>query len=626
MTGSIEAELAGEPPRVLLSPSNVPAGVWYEIELLPGAEREGGGAVSLPAESLLQNRRRLFDLLLDSQTTFRPSDAVRDLVNRSTADDRAFAVALGRTEDEDALDLDAALADGPYELIRDLRDFQVENLGKLAALAHGANFSVPGAGKTTVAYALHALQRSAGRVNKLLVVAPLSAYGAWEEDAVEVLSPAPRVVRMTGPTVPNGDVVLVNYQRLPQALAALSGWATRHQVHLVVDEAHRAKRGAAGEWGRALMALAPLAVRRDILTGTPAPNHPRDLVALLDFLWPSRRASQRIPRAALRPDPSNSAIGVISSAIAPFFVRTNKAQLNIPEATIRALPVEMGPLQAAIYEALRNRYAGTLDVDVHDRAAFARMGEVTMYLLQAASSPRLLRTSADPARAYRFPPLAIPPGSRLAQMLEDYADHEVPAKVEAVSRIVAANADAKRKTLVWSNFPDNLLDLQQQLAGLQPAIVYGGIPSVDEETATEGQVTREREIERFRNDDACKVLLANPAALSEGVSLHHHCNDAVYMDRTFNAGQYLQSLDRIHRLGLEDDTITNITILTATGTIDEHVNRRVQVKAERLGDMLADENLSRMALPDEEDGVVFLDDERDLAELLAHLGAPYDED
>jgi hypothetical protein len=57
----------------------------------------------------------------------------------------------------------------------------------------------------------------------------------------------------------------------------------------------------------------------------------------------------------------------------------------------------------------------------------------------------------------------------------------------------------------------------------------------------------------FRVGGASRARLsprANLAAMAEGVSPRHTCHDAIYVDRTFNAGQYLQSLDRIHRLGL----------------------------------------------------------------------------
>jgi SNF2 family DNA or RNA helicase len=114
------------------------------------------------------------------------------------------------------------------------------------------------------------------------------------------------------------------------------------------------------------------------------------------------------------------------------------------------------------------------------------------------------------------------------------------------------------------------------------------------------------------------VLLANPAAMSEGVSLHHTCHDAIYLERTFNAGQYLQSIDRIHRLGLEPGTETRITFLLSEGTIDEVVDGRIRVKAERLSEMLSDPDLVTMALPDEEMSGSSIEP-ADLDALFAHL-------
>ena len=45
---------------------------------------------------------------------------------------------------------------------RKLKPFQLRDLARLLTLSNGANFSVPGAGKTTVTFALHLLTRKSG--------------------------------------------------------------------------------------------------------------------------------------------------------------------------------------------------------------------------------------------------------------------------------------------------------------------------------------------------------------------------------------------------------------------------------------------------------------------------------
>ena len=515
---------------------------------------------------------------------------------------------------------------GSHTMTRTLRDFQQADVNRLWLMRHGANFSVPGAGKTTVALAVHLMERAAGRVDRLLVVGPISAFEAWEEECSDIIDPPLTTTRFVGSLERDADVVIVNYQRLRSALPELGAWMGSRKVHLVVDEAHRAKRGTLGEWGRGLMTLAPLAARRDILTGTPAPNHPKDLVSLLEILWPGGMATGSLPKAALGPEPTPTAMKAMGRQIAPLYVRATKQDLDLPSVTYADVPpIPMGPLQQDIYDALLRRYSGMLNLGTIDADTFARMGEITMYLIQAASSPQLLAAAADPSRTYRFPPLAIPPGSALARMVEEYADHEVPAKIATACKIVYRNVNETpaRKTLIWSNFPGNLLALEKQLADLKPAIVYGGIPSIED--AEPGVRTREKELRRFREDPECKVLLANPAALAEGVSLHHVCHDAVYVDRTFNAGQYLQSLDRIHRLGLAPHTETRFYLLRSEGTIDERIEQRLKAKVTRLGHMLNDPGLVTLALPDEDNVGDFLDDELDIQEVLKHLAGARDE-
>jgi SNF2 family DNA or RNA helicase len=510
--------------------------------------------------------------------------------------------------------------DARTRLTRELRDFQERDLKKLLDLPNGANFSVPGAGKTTVCYALYEAERLRGRVAQLLVVAPISAFESWETEAVICFDPAPIVRRFDGAVPWDAEVVLVNYQKLREPyVERLAEWALRTPTHIVLDEAHRMKRGHQGEWGRACLQLAHVAARRDLLTGTPAPQSPRDFVALLEYLWPGQGISL-MPPTALHAEPPPGAMELVNKVLDPLYVRTTKRELGLRDPELRVERLSLGPIQSQIYDALRNRYAGMFDLSKDDRLLFAQMGEVSMYLLEAASNPTLLSRNKGERRpsALRYPSLSIPAGSRLSDLVESYSEFELPPKLQRLVALVDENAILGRKTLVWSNFVGNLLAIELLLANYNPALVYGGIPSIDGD-APEGVRTREREMRRFRREPECMVLLANPAAMAEGVSLHDVCHDAMYVDRTFNAGQYLQSLDRIHRLGLPPETETRITFFISDGTIDERVNERVALKASRLSQMLNDEDLVTMALPDEEDYGMPMEDVADLTALLKHL-------
>ena len=545
-------------------------------------------------------------------------EPLRSLINRSAVEREQLSVALeGGLESLDQAKLGALLQRSRFA--RALKDFQVRDLSRLAALYHGANFSVPGAGKTCVAYAVYEASRVSDRVDRLLVVAPLSAFDSWLEEASRCMEPVPRIHRLTDGRAPaDTEVLLINYQRLASRFERVAEWVSEGRAMVILDEAHRMKRGRSGEWGTACLNLSHLAVRRDVLTGTPAPQHPRDFLALMEFLWPHQ--STYIVPDATAANPDDMAMHNISVRLSPLFVRTKKKELGLDEPHYMVQPVEMGPVQARIYSALRTKLRYAAVATEAERADLARLSEVVMYLLEAATNPALLSSAiavGAPQAPTAWPSLPSPLDPTFAEDILSYPAHEVPSKFKAVASLVADNASRGRKTLVWSNFIGNLQILSTEvLRPHAPAVIYGAIPSSGDEEG--GLVTRETELRRFREDDDCMVLLANPAAMAEGVSLHETCHDAVYIDRTYNAGQYLQSLDRIHRLGLPLGTETRITLLIAENSIDESVDQRVGDKARRLAVMLNDPDLVTMSLPDEESHGQWIDLE-DVESLLAHL-------
>ncbi len=591
--------------------------LWNSVgrNIAPGvAARVGDDQVLVPLERFLAARNWLGRALTTYRCTAVLDPSLLALLERGDDERAEVRRALAGEIVPIGADLLAELL-GESRFYRELRPFQERDLARILSLSHGANFSVPGAGKTSVTYALYEAERSRGRVDRLLVVAPLSAFDAWVEEAGECLSPTPVLGRVEQRPPHGAEVVLINYQRLSSRYDQIAPWVLAGRTHVVLDEAHRMKRGRNGEWGSACLDLSRLAVRRDILTGTPAPQHPSDFVALTEFLWPHQ--SRRIlPASVHQSEPASTTMAEVSRSLAPLFARTRKDELGLDKPLLRIELVEMKPLQAKIYEALRTQMRRAVDVGARERAMVGDMGAVVMYLLQAATNPALLaRVVGGRAQATVWPLEQIPAGSTMAEQILSYARAETPRKLEKLAAMVASNAEQGKKTLVWANFVDSLLDLRRVLAPHEPALIYGAIPSGED---LEGVTTRESELTRFREDSRCMVLLANPAAMSEGVSLHHVCHDAIYLERTFNAGQYLQSIDRIHRLGLEPGTDTRITFLVSAGTIDEIVDERIRVKAERLAEMLSDPNLVTMALPDEEATGSSIDPD-DLDSLFGHL-------
>jgi hypothetical protein len=339
------------------------------------------------------------------------------------------------------------------------------------------------------------------------------------------------------------------------------------------------------------------------------------------FLYPGQDRAI-LPAAAYddKMGRDDAVVSETSQAIARYFVRTPKSRLGIPDPSWEIVSRPMGPIQQAIYEALVGRYRGGFNLPTESRRQFDRMGRVIMYLLEAATNPSLLVAGSDrfDEKGFAHPPLAIRGDEALAQLLSEYNSYEKPWKYEYVATAVADAASARQKVIIWTTFVRNIRALSHDLAEFNPAVVHGGVKPAD--AATPGQPTREAELDRFRNDPACSVLLANPAAAGEGVSLHHWCHHAIYLDRSFNAGHFLQSQDRIHRLGLDPTITTKFTLLISEGTIDTVIDSRLREKVKALSILMNDPGLVTVALPESDED----DDSRpaeldDAAAVRAHL-------
>jgi SNF2 family DNA or RNA helicase len=490
---------------------------------------------------------------------------------------------------------------GP-EWTADLTSFQRRDIAQLLSLRHGANFSVPGAGKTRVALAVFSALRTRGDVQRLLVISPKAAYESWKYEVSHCFRESPRIHIVDKKFNAGAEVLVINYERLDRSLTSLAAWLRAFPAMMILDEAHRMKLGANGTYGSACLALGPLSRRRLILTGTPAPNGAKDLENLLSFVWPGH--GRRVVTNAV----AGGNLAYASRVLKPLFTRTTKHELGLPPFEPRIRYVELPSLHREIYDALIGQASARAGAS---RGDFESLGRAMLRLLMAAVSPALLVEGASRYEPliYQVPPMQAPADSSLYALLQQLPRYELSPKYAEALKIVAGNAAQGRKTIIWSTFVRSLTTMEQLFDAFNPAVVHGGT------------VDREEQISRFRADPACMVLLSNPATLGEGINLHHHCHDAVYVDRDFLAGRFLQSLDRIHRLGLAPGTETRVTVLVARRTVDEVVADRLRIKLEFLGKILDDPSVQELADMQEEVAVARGMDVADIQALLGHMRA-----
>ena len=143
--------------------------------------------------------------------------------------------------------------------------------------------------------------------------------------------------------------------------------------------------------------------------------------------------------------------------------------------------------------------------------------------------------------------------------------------IELVDKLTSNN----HSVICWCVFVDTIKYLVNTLNdnGINAACLYGATSHKE----------RDEIIRKFKNGEI-QVLVTNPHTLAESVSLHKNCHYAIYFEYTFNLVHMLQSRDRIHRLGLNENQKTYYYYLVLNGkeeffnTIDLRTYERLKEK------------------------------------------------
>lgn len=485
---------------------------------------------------------------------------------------------------------------------------QVRDISRLANLKHGANFSVPGAGKTNALLAIHCLERKKDSSLKLLVVCPKNAFISWDDELKLCVAGDEKFVRLQGGMKQIRNLLefppnfsMMSYQQLRISQSLIREFLSSSKIHLVLDESHRIKGGRSSQQGKTAIDLAPLAFRRDILSGTPMPQGIPDIVAQLEFLWPGQGLGQQILEPLLPVDQ----LSIAKEVLAPLHVRTTKKELGLKDPIIRYTSVPMTERENETHQLLKSEARAVLmGLDFSDRAQFKLIGRQVVRLLQYSSHPSLILKSLKPSMR----------GGELEAQLNQLVQQPT-SKLNSVRKSVNKIMQTPgEKVVIWTTFVDVIEMLEAEFQNYGSLSIHGGI-----ETGTDGDGEREKRIRAFNDNDDVRVLVANPAACGEGISLHKAAHNAIYYDRNFNAAHYLQSVDRIHRRGLPEGVETKVEILVQSGTIEEAVRDRLSAKVASLMELMDDPGLNTLVFDPEDLGDEGLEvgfmDANDFAEL-----------
>lgn len=501
---------------------------------------------------------------------------------------------------------------------RSLYPLQLLAAYHLAFAQNACNFSVPGAGKTSIVYGAYTYLKNLAdddpkKVDRLLIIGPLSSFGPWELEYTECFGETPKVKRLISGLSRDekidylysrhtAELTLISYASLASLQEALIFFLKYNRVMVVADEAHKAKNTSGGVIAQAILKISRYCRARAVLTGTPAPNGYEDLYNMFKFIWPMKNViGFEVNQLRDMTERSNDVrIERLINNISPFFIRIKKSDLNIPTAVVHpAIEAEMGPAQRRIYDFIEKRYIDAMlkegIPDISSRFKSLLVQARMVRLMQAATNPAMLKTplyefledDECPQEAYQ----AVNDTDVLKEIMR-FETIETPTKYIAVKSLIEKIVNSGGKVVVWATFIHTIHELKVYLDrhGIASQELYGAIPVEQEGIAEESDeqiLTRERIVREFQHEDCpYKVIIANPFAVAESISLHKACHNAIYIERSFNAAHFVQSKDRIHRYGLKPNDETHYYYIVSRDSIDETIDARLSEKERRMTEIM----------------------------------------
>ena len=334
--------------------------------------------------------------------------------------------------------------------------------------------------------------------------------------------------------------------------------------YVILDESQNIK-NLQSQISRAAMLLK--AKHRLALSGTPIENNLGELYSLFRFLNPSMFGSlddfNSNYGAPIQKNGDKDALHELKKKIYPFILRRLKQDVlkDLPEKIEQTLFVDMSEEQKRFYEQRRLFYYKM----VKDQIAENGIKRSQFYILQAMSELRQI-ASIPEAKSDRT--IRSPKREMLEEQLED---------------LIAGG----HKVLLFANFLTVLECVGEDLAksGIDYLLMTGA--------------TRDREalVQRFQNDESCKVFLMT--LKTGGIGLNLTAADYIFIfDPWWNKSAENQAIDRTHRIG-QDKTVFSYKLITR-GTIEEKILKLQELKSELFDSLISSDGASIKSLSEED--------------------------
>ncbi len=421
-----------------------------------------------------------------------------------------------------------------------------------------------GTGKSLVSIAIAGCLYQYGKISRVLIVAPLSILGVWEEEfkkfadfpySLTVLKGTVAKKKEQLSTLPHDglQVVVVNYEsswRLEKELL-------QYNADLVIaDEGHKLKENRTSQ-SKGMHHIGDRAKYKLLLTGTVITNRELDVFSQYRFLNPKIFGTSfyafRNKYFEMKGYGNHTPV-FRKSMTDDFLKRMHAVAYRVTKAECLDLP----PVTEEIRPVILEREAGKL-YDSIERESYAELDGTEVTTMNILT--RLLRLSQ--ITGGHLPD----DDGRIATVST--------AKLEALSDIIDTAMSEDKKLVIMARFVPELDDIQSLLEkkGIGYAVIRGGSKNRDEE------------IRRFQNDENCRVFVGQIAAAGLGITLTA-ASTMVFYSLDYNMGNFEQAKARIHRSGQRENC--HYIYLVCKETVDDKVLYALREKLD-LAKMLVDD-------------------------------------
>lgn len=496
-------------------------------------------------------------------------------------------------------------------MLRQLRHQQAWDSFFMYAMKKSCNFSVPGSGKTASVLGTFAYLNASKEVNKIVVIGPKNCFESWIDEFIvcfgkeklkcfdiqsDLSSENKRLILEHRNDFYN--LILINYESL-KAYGSVIKKIIKGNELLVFDEIHRIKK-IDGVYSKVAINIAKNANYTVALTGTPIPNSYKDIYNTLNVLFGAEYQDFFGFTESALANPSEFEINSINQKIFPFFCRTTKKNLDVPQ-----------PNEDYIETLYSNKNENELFKLIYFKYRKSNF-ELFVRLLQLESNPEMLLEKID---LDDFKDMYNDWEEEIEKEFEFEDNSEkIKSLVASINQttkwasclsLIKKIIEQNKQVIIWCIFKKTMKKLQKDLSNLNISseIICG-------ET---NLYQRKIILEDFKNKNF-KILITNPHTLAESISLHKICHDAIYFEYSYNLVHLLQSKDRIHRLGLDSNQYTQwyffnvfYKVNEISFSMSEKIYKRLKEKEERMIKAIENNYLESMT-PDEEDlNIIFKD-------------------